>query len=205
MRNRHEDGLPKPKEILITPELVDAAERGEEKAIVRLYHAAYPTVHRVALSLMGNHHDAEDVASDTLNKSFKALQEGKFERRATFRTWIYGHTINMAKTHLGKRNHRPASLDAILEIEGDSKKLKPLHAKEKSVEDQGVERVEAQRIRNAIDQLSPKFRAVVVLRFFDDMKHPEIAEALGISENDSKVTLHRANKLLKDMLFPEEK
>ena len=58
------------------------------------------------------------------------------------------------------------------------------------------------RLEDAIADLPPRLRAVVVLRDIYDMNHAEIAEELGISESAAKVRLHRARRKLRTQVFP---
>ena len=58
------------------------------------------------------------------------------------------------------------------------------------------------RVTDALDELPPRLRAVVVLRDVYDLPHEAIAAELGITEAAAKVRLHRARRKLRERLFP---
>ena len=84
----------------------------------------------------------------------------------------------------------------------------PLEQSEPSGQDRLVEAAQAEasnlrdRLTDALEELPPRLRAVVVLRDVYDLPHDAIAAELGISESAAKVRLHRARHKLRERLFP---
>lgn len=172
-------------------ELVARAQDGERDAFDELVRRTHADTYTLALRLCGNEEDARDVVQDAYLRAYKGLK--RFRGDAQFTTWMYRITANCSNTLMSKRaKHRHDELPDTLEADdhlGDP-----------------VAQSDAMALRadlaEALESLSPKLRAVVVLRDVYELPHEDIAAELGISETACKVRLHRARLQLKDKLFP---
>ncbi|WP_436793682.1 RNA polymerase sigma factor [Actinospongicola halichondriae] len=172
-------------------ELVARAQEGDRAAFDELVRRTHADTYTLAYRLCGNEEDARDVVQDAYLRAFKGLK--RFRGDAQFTTWMYRITANCANTLMGKRQkHRHDELP-------------------ETVEDTDLARdpaaqADAMALRHdlseALDELSPKLRAVVLLRDVYELPHEDIAAELGISETAAKVRLHRARLQLKERLFP---
>jgi len=172
-------------------ELVARAQAGERAAFDELVRRTHADTYTLAYRLCGNEEDARDVVQDAYLRAFKGLK--RFRGEAQFSTWMYRITANCAHTLMAKRyRHRHDELP-------------------ETVEDTDHERDPAARadamafrqdLEQALAELSPKLRAVVVLRDVYELPHEDIAAELGISETAAKVRLHRARRQLKERLYP---
>ena len=174
-------------------ELVARARTGDRGAFDELVRVTSPQTYTLAFRLVGNEEDARDVVQETYLRAYKGI--GKFRGDAQFSTWLYRITANCAATHLGKRRkHRH---DELLE---DGPYL------DRSADRDPSARADASDLRSRLDDaladLPPKLRAVVLLRDVYDLPHEAIAAELGITESAAKVRLHRARRQLRERLFP---
>jgi RNA polymerase sigma-70 factor (ECF subfamily) len=174
-------------------ELVARARTGDRGAFDELVRVTSPQTYTLAFRLVGNEEDARDVVQETYLRAYKGI--GKFRGDAQFSTWLYRITANCAATHLGKRRkHRH---DELLE---DGPYL------DRSGDRDPSARADASDLRSRLDDaladLPPKLRAVVLLRDVYDLPHEAIASELGITESAAKVRLHRARRQLRERLFP---
>ena len=180
----------------MAPELADlvtAAKAGDHQAFDELVKATYTDVYTLAYRLTGNEEDARDVLQDAYLRAYKGLK--RFRGDAQFSTWLYRITANAASTHLGKRaKHRHDDLDEATTLADVRPEVDP--------ELQADAAAERSRVSEALNDLPPKLRAVVVLRDVYDLPHEAIAAELGISEAAAKVRLHRARRKLRERLFP---
>jgi RNA polymerase sigma-70 factor (ECF subfamily) len=173
--------------------LVEAAQAGDRDAFDELVRATYADTYTLAYRLTGDEEDARDVVQEAYLRAYRGLK--KFRGDAQFSTWMYRITANCASTFLAKRTrhrHDELSDDAVLadgrpEIDPESM------AEAELLRD---------RVSDALHDLPPGLRAVVVLRDVYDLPHEAIATELGISEAAAKVRLHRARKKLRERLFP---
>lgn len=173
--------------------LVTAAKSGDQMAFEQLVRATYTQTYTLAYRLTGDQEDANDVVQEAYLRAYRGLK--RFRGDAQFTTWLYRITANCASTHLGRRaRHRHDELPedasiADLDPSGDPQA-------------QADAAVLRDRLDDALRQLPPRLRAVVVLRDVYDLPHEAIAAELGISESAAKVRLHRARRKLREQLFP---
>jgi len=174
-------------------QLVTAARDGDREAFDELVRATHAETFTLALRLTGNEEDARDVVQEAYIRAFRGI--GRFRGDAQFSTWMYRITANCASTHLGRRRrHRHEELvDELVVVESRPDLDPSARADASDLRD---------RISEALEELPPKLRAVVVLRDVYDLPHEAIAAELGISETAAKVRLHRARKKLREDLFP---
>jgi RNA polymerase sigma-70 factor (ECF subfamily) len=174
-------------------ELVAAAKGGDLSAFEELVRASQAEVYTLAYRLTGNEEDARDVAQEAYLRAFRSLK--RFRGDARFSTWMHRITANCALTFLAKRTkgrHEELSSDESVADE------RP----ESSPETMAEAEFMRDRLTDALSELPPRLRAVVVLRDVYDLPHEAIAAELGISQEAAKVRLHRARRKLRERLFP---
>jgi RNA polymerase sigma-70 factor, ECF subfamily len=187
-------------------ELVSACQAGLpaglEGPFRQLYDQYKDRVYNVCYRITGNATDALDASQETFGIMFRKIGEFRFESK--FSSWVYRIAVNASidlKRRAGSR--WLASLDAAtdsaraqgnrIEIR-DEKIEQPIHA---------ASRHELQNeIQHAIDQLSPKMRAITVLRYVENLSYEEISETLQISIGTVKSRLSRAHEALDRELTP---
>ena len=177
----------------VPDELVAAARDGDRAAFEALVRATMADTYTLALRLTGDEEDARDVAQEAYLRAYRAI--GRFRGDAAFTTWLYRITANCASTSLGRRSkhrHEPLGDDAPLADEHPD--TDPV-----AMATAGALR---DRVTEALADLPPRLRAVVVLRDVYDLPHEAIAAELGISVPAAKVRLHRARRRLREQLFP---
>jgi RNA polymerase sigma-70 factor, ECF subfamily len=178
--------------------LVAAAKAGDSDAFAELVRATEADIYTLAYRLTGNAEDARDVAQEAYLRAFRSLK--KFRGDARFSTWMYRITANCASTQLTRRSkgrHEELSDDDTMVDERPE-------SDPETMAEAGAMR---DRVTEALGELPPILRAVVVLRDVYDLPHEAIASELGITESAAKVRLHRARRKLRERLFPtgEEK
>jgi RNA polymerase sigma-70 factor (ECF subfamily) len=174
-------------------ELVAAAKGGDRTAFDALVRLTYAETYTLAYRLTGDEEDARDVVQEAYLRAYRGIR--RFRGDATFSTWLYRITANCASSQIVKRaKTRHEELDDEIQVADGRPERDP-----ERVADLSFER---ERITEALRQLPPRLRAVVVLRDIYDLPHETIAAELGISEAAAKVRLHRARRKLRERLFP---
>lgn len=171
-------------------ELVTRARGGERDAFDELVRRTHADTYTLAFRLTGNEEDAHDVVQEAYLRAYRGLK--RFRGDAQFSTWMYRITANCANTLTSRRSrHRHDEL--------------PDTVADTDLERDPAARADALALREALEEamedLSPRLRAVVVLRDVYELPHEDIALELGISETAAKVRLHRARHQLKERLF----
>jgi RNA polymerase sigma-70 factor (ECF subfamily) len=173
-----------------------AARSGDRDAFAALVRATYDATYTLAYRLTGNEEDARDVVQDAYLRAYRGI--GNFRGDARVTTWLYRITANCASTHLGgRRRHRHEPLDADVDLVDLAPAADPV--------DRAVAADLRVTVEQAIAELPPRLRAVVVLRDVYDLSHEAIAAELGITETAAKVRLHRARRALRARCFPERR
>ncbi len=173
---------------LVTPELLSACRRGDQRALEELVRTTHRRAYGLAFRLVRDRYDAEDVVQEAYLRMFRGL--AGFREEARFETWMHRIVTNAAINHLRRRGR----FGELLEEEAPD-----LPAPDRS-EDQAVRRDELER---ALAALPSGQRAVLVLKDVYGLSCREIGEELGIEEGAVKVRLHRARKRLKELLSEE--
>lgn len=154
-------------------------------AFEKLYHTCSSPLHRLALSRMGNFHDAEDAVQEAFLKAYRNAPS--FAGQATLSTWLYRILINVCHDFSRSQRRR-------------SQHQKPADSSE--VTSQLV--VEDHPLRLSLEKLlrrlNPRYSSVLLLFEIEGRQHSEIAALLRITEGTSKTRLSHARRKLKAML-----
>ena len=161
------------------------------------------SVYAMALSLLRNEADAEDVAQEAFLKAFRNL--ANFRGESKFGTWLISIALNEARTRLrSKKNVKMESLDE--PPEGQRSILPALIRDWREIPSEALERREIRLLlQEAIADLPMIYREVFLLRDVEELSVNQSAEALGISIASVKVRLHRARMMLQKKLVPQLK
>jgi RNA polymerase sigma-70 factor, ECF subfamily len=173
---------------MIGRDLLDAAKRRDPGAFEELVERTHRRVYTLAYRLVGDHHEAEDVAQEAYLRAYRSLRG--FRGEARFETWLFRITANAAMSHLRRRGRFG---DVLAE---DDERLVREPAPRDS--DEVVERDEVER---ALSILPSGQRTVVLLKDVYGFSCQEIGEQVGISEGAVKVRLHRARRRLKEEVY----
>jgi RNA polymerase sigma-70 factor, ECF subfamily len=173
-------------------DLVLSARRGEAEAYGELVRRYQTAVFNACYRLLGNRHEAEDLAQEAFIRAYERLDTFDVDR--PFSPWIRRVAVNLGLNRLHSAGPPGFSLDDERDEPPSAPDENPEAAREH------IERAEA--LRAALASLPPHYRAVVELRHFQELSYDEIAAALSIPLSDVKSHLFRARKLLAEKLRP---
>ncbi|OIO10191.1 MAG: hypothetical protein AUJ52_04795 [Elusimicrobia bacterium CG1_02_63_36] len=158
-------------------------------------------VYNLALRLVGNAVDAEDLAQDALIRALKALPNFRGDSAQT--TWVYRITVNTWKNRV--RSEKRRSFWKTLPLhglfgggeDGEDKNTEGSLPADEPALDAGLETEEvAREVQSALQTLDEENRAVVVLRDIEGLSYQDIGEALSLPEGTVKSKLSRARNAL---------
>jgi RNA polymerase sigma-70 factor, ECF subfamily len=181
-------------------ELVRRCKAGQTDAFDELVTRYRTRVFAMVYNMVHNEQDAWDLAQESFLKAWKSIK--RFRGRSSFYTWIYRIVMNVTIDWLRKKQVKGAGTefdDAIqlTEIDPASKTV----PKDDPLPHQQMERTEIRaRIDQAISQLSPEHRAVILMKEIEEMQYREIAEALDCSIGTVMSRLFYARKKLQNLL-----
>jgi RNA polymerase sigma-70 factor (ECF subfamily) len=171
-------------------ELLAALRRGDQEAFRQVAEAEFDAIYVVACGILGSNEDAEDACQEVLLRLYQAAP--RLLPNTTLRPWLRRVCVNYCLDECRRRRRRrmltqaPANLDAALCQPGP----------EQAVDETAFRRA----VARALAQLTPKQRAVFVLRHFRGCSVRETAEILGSAEGTVKAQLSRAVRRLRQAL-----
>ncbi len=166
--------------------LIDRIVAGEEALYATLVNKYKSYAYTIALKIVENRPDAEEVAQDGFIKAFHYLK--KFNREAKFSTWLYRIVFNTAISYKRKNRQQFESIEnSIVEYSDRA--------------DQGLIKDDKRVfLSQAMQKLSDADRIAVELFYIKEFSLEETAEMLGQNINTLKVRIHRARQRLADEL-----
>ncbi len=186
----------------VSKEKVDIAalQAGEPQAFARFVDQYSTPVYRLALKMLGNPQDAEDVLQNTFLKVFENIRN--FEGRASLSTWVYRIASNEALMLLRKRKHHPAVDTDFEQMDDSSESFHPhLFVDWCCLPEDTLLNAEMRvYLDKAIQKLPEKLRIVFVLRDIEGLSIKETSQVLDISESAVKTRLLRARMKLRETL-----
>lgn len=157
--------------------LVERFLAGDESAFHQIYTRFYGKVHHIAQGVLLDAEEAADATQEIFTLVYRNL--GRFDKRSRLSTWIYRIAVNRSIQHgrASRFRYRFVELDHAQHLAGENG-----HAMSDPV------------VAQAMSQLSPSDRAILLLFYWDDLSLSEIAESLGCNENAAKTRLFRARE-----------
>ena len=193
--------------------VVAALRRGDETAFTELVTAYSASLLRVAQDFVRTRSVAEEVVQETWLAVLNGID--RFEGRSSLKTWLFRILVNKAKTR-GVREARTVPFSA-LAVEGDERAVpgdrfrgpdnrweghwaSPPRSLDTVPEQQLLAREARERIAEALETLPDSQRVVVTLRDVAGWDAEEVCDALGLSEGNQRVLLHRGRAKLQSAL-----
>ncbi|MBI1184943.1 sigma-70 family RNA polymerase sigma factor [bacterium] len=167
--------------------LIDKALNGKRYAQNELYKIYYPYVYTIALRYSSSAEESQEITHDAFIKAFGKLD--KYNQSQPFKPWLRRITINAAIDYYRKYQSVPKTLEI---IDYDA-----------SVDNEILEKFDAEQILELISRLSPAYRVVFSLFVIEGYSHQEIAEMLEISVGASKSNLSKAKANLRELATNE--
>ncbi len=168
-------------------DLIDSSLAGEQEAFNELVRKHQKPLYSMLYRMVGNHEDASDLLQKAFVKAFTGLTS--FERRSTFKTWLYQIAINLAKNIYRDRSRAVhVAIDDVV-IKKDPRTLEGMIARENR-----------SLLRRALSGLPEKQRMTLLLRVQEEKKFEEIAAVMQCSLGTAKANYHHAVQKLKVLL-----
>jgi RNA polymerase sigma-70 factor (ECF subfamily) len=170
---------------------------GFEAAFEELFARYRERVYAIAFRVLGNAGDALDVVQESFALVFRKLTS--FRGGSLFSTWLFRIVVNSSIDHRRKIASRdPSRVESSDDLEVADEQPGPV--------DRAQTKELAGQVQTAIDALSPKLRAILALRYLEDMSYEELAATLGLSLGTVKSRLARAHLALEQVVrtrFPQ--
>jgi RNA polymerase sigma-70 factor (ECF subfamily) len=178
---------------------LEALQNGNQAEFARVVEAYSGYIYRLAMKMLQNPQDAEDVLQETFIKAFKAFP--KFDGRSKISTWLYRIATNEALMFLRKKRPEPVSVE-MPNQEDSEEDLKPLQIVDWCCLPEAELMSDEARhyLDESVERLPESLRMAFILRDIERLSTKETAEILDISETAVKTRLHRARLQLRELL-----
>lgn len=175
-----------------------ALQAGDKVEFARLVDAYYQVIYRLAVKILGNPQDAEDILQETFIKAFRYLPD--FNGRSRLSTWLYRIATNEALMLIRRRKPDAVSIDE--PRNGDEQDQEPLQIVDWCCmpEQEMLSSESREYLDQAIESLPTSLRVVFVLRDIEGLSTLETGEVLNLSETAVKTRLSRARLRLREEL-----
>ena len=177
-------------------QLVESILAGDSGAFETLVRRKTGKVYSLCYRVVGNAEDAKDIAQLVFLKLWENI--GKYDPKFAFDTWLYRMVTNVAIDFLRSRQSREATVNSSLRL------VKTVSDADQSV---SLQRKEIEAVFNEVSSaLSPKQKAIFVMKEMEDLPSVEISKILGCRESTVRNHLFNARKIMQEQLrqrYPE--
>lgn len=177
--------------------LVERALKADQSAYAELMSRYKDSIFFMLLKMVNNREDANDLTIETFAKAFENLE--KYRPDFSFSTWLFKIGTNNCIDFIRKKRMKLVSLNETFDDDGDEKKFDP-PAKILNPEDSFINKQKIGAMHSIVEKLSPRYRKLVILRYFEEKSYEEIAEELDLPLGTIKAQLFRARDLLYNMI-----
>lgn len=183
-------------------QLVEQARRGDKEAFRELFERYQRKVMTVAVGMVGNPEDAMEIVQDTFVKAYEHLN--RFKGESSFYTWLFRIAVNRAidLRRFRKRNPTTGLEDEFRYPDSDQPYDDFLGDEEERTDPVRHAEVHeiGKRVAQAIAELTPDHRAVILLREVEGLSYEEISRVMQCSKGTVMSRLHYARKKLQKKL-----
>lgn len=185
-----------PDEATLPPELIRAAQAGDEKAFGQIVRACKHRLLGLAARYTQSTHELDDLGQEIFVHIWKGLPGYRFD--APFSHWLSRVTVNTCYTHLKRRQRRWRLFSEPDQPEQLDRAADPAPAAQAAAMDA------MERIRPGLSELRPDDRMVLTMLHLEERSVAEIAALTGWSEGNVKVRALRARQKLREILIRHE-
>ncbi len=171
----------------------NAADKGCQQSFAELMRIYRDTIFYMLLKMTGNVQDAEDLTIETFGKAFVNIRQ--YNEQYAFSTWLFKIASNNCVDFIRKKKKNVLNLEANEELDDPDDKFNfvvdMINPEERFIKSQKVG-----MIRQVVETLKPRYRTLIVMRYFDERSYEEIAEELDLPLGTVKAQLFRAREFL---------
>ncbi|MCS7013064.1 MAG: sigma-70 family RNA polymerase sigma factor [Chloroherpetonaceae bacterium] len=171
--------------------------REQEQAFKKLLSKYRGQIYNLILKIVHNPNEVDDLVQESFSKAFNSITN--FNKEYAFSTWLYRIATNSSIDFLRKRRLKTFSIDNPIKTKDDEYTVEIPDSSEEP-ERNIIQKQRDTLVREAIEQLPPKYRTVIEMRHLQEMSYEEIAKALQIPLGTVKAHIFRAREMLYKML-----
>lgn len=163
---------------------------GHRESFAELVKKHKNSVYTIVFKMIHDPEEAYDLSQDVFLKAYRNLSQ--YNANYKFSTWLYRIAVNTALDYLKAKKHRWTETFKQLE-DVEAKVSEKAHALQPDIEESALLKME---VRELLNSLPPRYRAVMVLKFSQELTYEEISDILKIPAGTVKMQIHRARAML---------
>ncbi len=180
--------------------LVESAKNGNEKAFSSLLNRYRDSIYYMLLKMVNNSSDAEDLTIEAFGKAFRNIDS--FTPEYAFSTWLFKIATNNCIDFIRKKQVTPTPIDQ-LQDDLDSVTVN-IQSDLPDPEETLINDQKIAVLRDIVNQLKPRYRNLIDLRYYKEYSYEEIAAELKLPIGTVKAQLYRAKSLLYNIFTKTE-
>ena len=181
-------------------EALEILKSGNRQDIEQALETLQGVVYGFGMKVCGSHEDAQDTAQETLIRLARQLRE--FPDARALSVWLYKVAKSQCLMSRRKSKFAPAQMLSLDELMPKEPPLSPVAAGSREItpEEIVLKQELRGRLEHAILSLPKHYRMVLILRDMEQLDTREVAEVMGISEETTKMRLHRARVYVRNAI-----
>lgn len=181
--------------------LIDRAIRGDNKAYSDLLNRYRDSIYFMLLKMVNNPSDADDLTIEAFEKAFQKLHN--YTPNYAFSTWLFRIATNNCIDFIRKKKSAPIAFDQQLDNQDDP--ASNIQSDTPGPEEAMIKKQKIKHLTSVINQLKPKYKRLIELRYFKEYSYEEISSELKLPLGTVKAQLFRAKELLYNILNKTDK
>ena len=175
-----------------------ARDKGDQRAYADLMRFYREPIYLMLLRMTHSPVDADDLTIETFGKAFCQLHT--YTPQNTFSTWLFSIASNSGIDYIRRQHMEVVSLNNISVRNEDDQYEYPLPSDSPNPEEAMIGEQRTVLLREGVEQLKPRYKRIVKMRYFEELSYEEIAEKLHLPLGTVKIQLRRARMLLAEII-----
>ncbi len=182
--------------------VIKARDFQDEKAYAELLQKYKDSIFFMMLKMVKNQDDADDLTIEAFGKAFNRLHQ--YTPDFAFSTWLFRIATNNCIDFIRKKKMVTFSLDKGFEDSEGNQSTFDIKESNLDPEERIIRKQKIRIMREIVDQLKPRYKELIVLRYFRELTYEEIAETTELPLGTVKAQLFRARDMLYKLLLAKK-
>lgn len=178
--------------------LVEAAKNGDQVAYAKLMEKYRESIYFMMLKMVKNPDDAEDLTMEAFGKAFNRLKQ--YSPNYAFSTWLFKIASNNSIDFIRKKRVKLTSMDSAFSNKDGETISIDAKCSELDPEEAAIKEQKNKTMRKVVEQLKPRYRDLIIKRYFEELSYDEIAEDMKLPLGTVKAQLFRAREFLANLM-----
>lgn len=178
--------------------IVNRAKDGDQAAFAELMNRYREPVYYMLLKMIKNTDDAEDLTIEAFGKAFNRIDQ--YTPSYAFSTWLFKIASNNCIDHIRKKRISLTSMDHAFTNENGESVGMQIDGGFLDPEETFIKQQKVKAMRDIVDKLKPRYKELIIKRYFEELSYDEIAEELDLPLGTVKAQLFRAREFLANVM-----